>query len=83
MDRRQITAHEIFRDVVSVGTLITLLTATLLIGRWIGANDQKWVSQGDINIEQNITNRNMENNIEVLKQWKVASTQKLFFGEKP
>jgi hypothetical protein len=67
-----------------MSTLITVIGAAVLIGRWIGANDQKWVSQNETNIEQNLTNCTMENNIEILKQWKVASTQQPFCngGEK-
>lgn len=82
MERRQLSPHEIFRDCVSVGTLLTLLTATLLIGKWIGANDQKWAGQSDVNIEQKVTNTQLKNDVDILKQWKVASTQKPFNPDK-
>jgi hypothetical protein len=43
------TVRNVIRDIVSISTLIGVLTGVLLIGRWVGGNDQKWVSQDIIN----------------------------------
>jgi hypothetical protein len=77
-DRRHITAHEIFRDIISVSTLITIITTAVLIGMWIGKNDQKWEDQAMWNIEMKASHITLSNDVQVLKEWKVAKTQQNF-----
>jgi hypothetical protein len=79
-ERRKLTMHEIFRDAVNVGTLIAVITTAVLIGKWIGANDQKWEGQNEINIDQKATNARLLNSAQELEWWKKACDQREAFN---
>jgi Na+/citrate or Na+/malate symporter len=70
-ERRRLSAHEIFRDIVSVSSLIAIITSAILIGKWLGKNDERWSGQNDLNIKQNITNIHIENELDKIK-WHFA-----------
>jgi hypothetical protein len=70
MERRRLSPHEIFRDIVSVSSLIAIITSAILIGVWIGKNDERWSGQKETNIAQNVTNVHVECELDKLR-WKV------------
>jgi hypothetical protein len=80
-DRRKITSHEIFRDLVSVSTLLAVVTAAIVLGKWIGVNEQKWNDQEEFNREQTVKNSSYDVAIQKLKQKYVIKYQRPFFND--
>lgn len=77
-DRRKLSIHEIFRDCVSVGTLLTLLTTAALLGAWVGKNDERWRGQEETNITTKTDILNVSNKVSRLIEIQVARTQRPF-----
>ena len=74
-ERRRLSLHEIFRDIISVSSLIAIITTAVLIGKWVGKNDEKWDGQNCINIQQNVTNTHVENELDKLR-WRFLNGSK-------
>jgi hypothetical protein len=71
-ERRRLSPHEILRDCISIASLISIITSAILIGKWVGKNDEKWDGQNCTNIQQNITNTHVENELDKLR-WRFVN----------
>jgi hypothetical protein len=48
---RPLSVHELFRDIVSVSSLIAVISCAVVVGQFVGKNDQRWEGQKDYNIK--------------------------------
>jgi hypothetical protein len=55
-----------------------VVTAAIILGKWLGTNEQKWIDQEDFNREQVIKNSTYDAAIQKLKQRYVIKNQRPF-----
>lgn len=68
MSPRASAVREIARDIAIFGSFLTLLSACIALGKYIGNNDAKWLQQDITNSELKIHAETNAHNINKLKQ---------------
>ena len=70
--------RSIIRDIVSGGTFLGLITLVFYAGQLVERFDNFCKAQNEINIKINERIISVLNDVSILRDWKVASTQKPF-----
>jgi hypothetical protein len=79
-NRRNVdNVRSIIRDVVSGGTFLGLIGLVFYAGQLVERFDNFCKAQTEINIDTNKRIISTTNDVSVLRDWKVASTQKPFY----
>jgi hypothetical protein len=85
-NRRNVdNVRSIVRDIVSGGTFLGLIGLVFYAGQLVERFDNFCKTQNEINIKTNERIIQTSNDVSVLRDWKVASTQQPFYkisGEK-